>query len=180
MGSNPVLCACRRLSRALLSSCAKRFASVVRPSPRQPVPQIKSIFLDYNSSSKQRSSTHQTAYKAESGGITGTPRPELFLLGPLASKLYIRHRCPHSTKSAATPRRHAPTRSPCRATGAKPRPCALLHPAPALMVRSTGHTPVFCVHPLSPAPRGVTLSSWYIPRGLPHVELYVPQALLSP
>lgn len=108
--------------------CAKRFANVVGSSPRQPVSQIKSIFPDYNSGSKQRSSTHQTAYKAESAGVTGTPCPMLFLLRPLSSKVRLRHRGPHGTESAAAPQRHAPRHIRCWATRAMPRPCALVRP----------------------------------------------------
>lgn len=100
---------CMPQAKQALLSCAKRFASVVRSSPRQPVLQIKPIFPDYNSGSKQRSSTHQTVYKAESAGVPGISCYELFLLGPLASKHNLHHKFPHSTKSAAAPRRHAPT-----------------------------------------------------------------------
>lgn len=108
--------------------CTKRFASVVRSSPRQRVSQIKSIFPDYNPGSKQQSSTHRTSYKAESAGVTGTSCPALFLLGPLSSKLHLRHRCPHRTEFPAAPRRHAPTCILCWATEAMPRPCALVRP----------------------------------------------------
>lgn len=33
---------------------------------------------------------------------------------------------------------------------------------------------------IRPRPWGAAQRSWYIPQSLPHVELYVPEALLSP